>query len=41
MDIYEETKGLNVNKKVLHSYCGYMKEGHHGGVIQDAISMLG
>lgn len=41
MEIYEETTGLNANKKVLHSYCGYMKKGHQGRVIQDAISMLG
>lgn len=31
MDIYKETTGLNVHKKVLHSCCGYMKEGHQGG----------
>jgi hypothetical protein len=30
IEIYEETMGLNVNKK-----------GHQGRVIQDAISMLG
>lgn len=41
MEIYEETTGLNVNKKVLHSYCGYMKKGRQGRVIQDTISMLG
>lgn len=43
MEIYEETTGLNVNKKVLliHSYCGCMKTGHQGRVIQDALSMLG